>query len=256
MILTDQHTRPDRLINTGTGTVSSAALIKQGDIQRMASLGLYRHESIGSGPYGDWELSSDAEGSLYTRQTRDLTPEEIELRREQLQDQRSLRRAEVQASGFMHDGHIYRSDQNSRMDLTAATLQAQMATDVAAFEQTLGEGWRDAIGTPRITTRDGFLALHAALATWLLTVDAASQVLKKRIAGADLAEFDELEAALSGKAGWPRHPVEWDAETTYASGDQIRHANRYWYALPDVAAGYPPDDVYDLANQTGGWAPL
>jgi hypothetical protein len=77
MILTDQHSRSERLINTGTGTVAAAALIKQGDYARMASLGLYRHESIGPGPYGDWELSSDAEGPLYTRQTRELTPEEM-----------------------------------------------------------------------------------------------------------------------------------------------------------------------------------
>jgi hypothetical protein len=77
MILTNQHQALPRLINTNTGTVSSAALIKQNDVARMASLGLYRHESIGHGPYGDWELSSDAEGPLFIRQTRDLTPEEI-----------------------------------------------------------------------------------------------------------------------------------------------------------------------------------
>jgi hypothetical protein len=35
MILTDQHQAPPRLVNTGTGTVSSAALIKQGDASRM-----------------------------------------------------------------------------------------------------------------------------------------------------------------------------------------------------------------------------
>jgi hypothetical protein len=79
MILTDQHTRPERLINTGTGTVSLAALIKQGDVARMSTYRLYRHESIGPGPYGDWELTSDAEGPLFVRQTRDLTPEEIGL---------------------------------------------------------------------------------------------------------------------------------------------------------------------------------
>jgi hypothetical protein len=35
MILTDQHNRPQRLINTATGTISSAAIIKQGDVARM-----------------------------------------------------------------------------------------------------------------------------------------------------------------------------------------------------------------------------
>jgi hypothetical protein len=77
MILTDQHKRPPRLINTGTGTVAFSALIKQGDVARMSTYRLYRHESIGPGPYGDWELSSDAEGPLFVRQTRELTPEEM-----------------------------------------------------------------------------------------------------------------------------------------------------------------------------------
>jgi len=77
MILTDQHKPPPRLINTGTGTVSSAALIKQNDVARMSTDRLYRHESIGPGPYTDWELTSDAEGPLFTRQTRELTAEEL-----------------------------------------------------------------------------------------------------------------------------------------------------------------------------------
>jgi len=76
MVLTDQHKTPSRLVITGTGTVSSAALIKQGDVARMASLGLYRHESVGPGPYSDWELTSDEDGPLYRRETRELTAEE------------------------------------------------------------------------------------------------------------------------------------------------------------------------------------
>jgi hypothetical protein len=76
MILTDQHQHPPRLINTGTGTVASAALIKQNDVQRMSIYRLYRHECIGPGPYGDWELTNDAEGPLFTRQTRELTADE------------------------------------------------------------------------------------------------------------------------------------------------------------------------------------
>jgi hypothetical protein len=35
IVLADQHQRPQRLVNTGTGTISSTALIKQGDVARM-----------------------------------------------------------------------------------------------------------------------------------------------------------------------------------------------------------------------------
>jgi hypothetical protein len=35
IVLTDQHQRPQRLDNTGTGTIPSTALIKQGDVARM-----------------------------------------------------------------------------------------------------------------------------------------------------------------------------------------------------------------------------
>jgi hypothetical protein len=76
-VLTEQHQRPPRLIETGTGTISSAALIKQGDYTRMASLGLYRHDSVGPGPYSEWMAEPDTLGPRYVRQTRALTPEEV-----------------------------------------------------------------------------------------------------------------------------------------------------------------------------------
>jgi len=209
VIFTDQHKAPPRLINTGAGTVASAALIKQGDIQRMASLGLYRHESIGPGPYGDWELTSDAEGPLYTRQTRDLTPEEIEARREQLQTLRSQERVRRQTGTFPHGEHRYLSDREESIPLlTAASIAAQAALAqgpdaVAAYEAALGAGWRDADGVARIDTALGILELHTSFVAWGAACDQASQALKAQIEAAALAAFDALEAAITDGASWP-----------------------------------------------------
>jgi hypothetical protein len=209
MILTDQHKAPPRLYNTGHGNVASAALIKQGDIQGMARLGLYRHESIGPGPYGDWELTSDAEGPLFTRQTRDLTPEEVDARREQLQALRSEERVRRQTGGFPHAGHIYRSDREESIPLlTAAVINAQSALAagpeaVAAYEAALGAGWRDVGGVARISTALGILELHTSFVAWGAACDQASQALKAQIEAADLADFDALEAAITDDANWP-----------------------------------------------------
>jgi hypothetical protein len=209
MILTNQHQRAPRLINTGSGTVASAALIQQGDVPRMASLGLYRHESIGAAPYGDWELTSDAEGPLYTRQTRDLTPEEIEARREQLQALRSEERGNRQTDTFPHNGHRYFADRKDSIPLmTAAAINAQSALAagpeaVAAYEAALGAGWRDAEGVARINTAAGILALHSSFVAWGAQCDAASQALKAQIAAAEPADFDALESSITDDSNWP-----------------------------------------------------
>jgi hypothetical protein len=210
MILTDQHQRPQRLINTGTGTVSSAAIIKQGDYTRMASLGLYRHESRGPGPYGNWMLSADDDGVVYVRQTRALTPEEIEARREQLQSLRSQERVRRQTETFPHtDGHRYLADREESIPLmTAAAINAQSALAagpdaVAAYEAALGAGWRDADGVARITTATGVLALHSSFVAWGAQCDIASQSLKAQINTANPAGFDALEAAITADESWP-----------------------------------------------------
>jgi hypothetical protein len=209
MILTDQHTRPERLINTGAGTVSLVALIKQGDVARMSTYRLYRHESIGAGPYADWELSNDAEGPLYVRQTRDLTPEEIEARRERLQDLRSQERVRRQTSGFPHAGHVYRSDREESIPLlTNAVVNAQLAKDagsdaIAGYEAALGNGWRDIDGVARLKTLPDILALHTSFVAWGAACDRASQALKAQIEAAELAGFDALEAAITDDSNWP-----------------------------------------------------
>jgi hypothetical protein len=75
-ILTEQHKYPPRLLKTPTGYVSSDAIIKQGNIQRMTTLGLYRHNIIGPGPYTEWSLMYDQIGPLFIQETRELTEEE------------------------------------------------------------------------------------------------------------------------------------------------------------------------------------
>jgi hypothetical protein len=175
----------------------------------MASLGLYRHESTGAAPYGDWELTSDADGPLFVRQTRALTPEEIEARREQLQALRSEERVRRQTGSFPHDGRIYRSDLEESIHLlTAASINAQSALAagpeaVAAYEAALGDGWRDAAGVARINTAVGILALHGSFVAWGARCDIASQALKAQIAAAAPEDFDALEAAVLDDASWP-----------------------------------------------------
>jgi len=209
MILTPTQKSPPRLIDTGTGTVSSAALIKQNNVRRMASLGLYRHESIGDGPYGEWELSSDHQGPLYTRTTRDLSAEEIEQRREQLQRLRSAERVRRQIGGFLYNGHTYASDREESIPLmTNAAISAQSAISqgpdaVAAYEASLGAGWRDTDGVARINTAAGILALHSAFVSHGAAVDVASQALKARIAAAAPTDFGATEAAITDDASWP-----------------------------------------------------
>jgi hypothetical protein len=209
MILSNQHQAPPRLINVGTGTVASAALIKQGDVARMSIYRLYRHESVGPGPYGDWELSSDEEGPLFARQTRDLTPEEVEAGRQQLQTLRSQERVRRQTDTFPHDGHRYRSDRDESIHLlTAASINAQSAIAagpeaVAAYETALGDGWRDADGVARINTAVGILALHSSFVAWGARCDIASQALKAQIAAAGPEDFDALESSITDDSNWP-----------------------------------------------------
>jgi len=62
MILTEQHQRPERLINTGAGTVSLDALIKQGDVARMSTYRLYRHEEAAQRAEAEAEAEQEAIG--------------------------------------------------------------------------------------------------------------------------------------------------------------------------------------------------
>ena len=61
-----------------------------------------------------------------------------------------------------------------------------------------------------------------------------------------------MEALESDLAGFP----EWDASATYSEGDTVRHQGQRYVALPDVATGIAPDDVYDADANTGGWKPV
>jgi hypothetical protein len=62
-----------------------------------------------------------------------------------------------------------------------------------------------------------------------------------------LAEREALLAKADNVPNW--------SDKVWVPGDLVWHDGQAWVALPDVDR-YPPDDVYDLATQTGGWAPL
>jgi hypothetical protein len=47
----------------------------------------------------------------------------------------------------------------------------------------------------------------------------------------------------------------WSADETYAEGALVKHDNKIWRAMPDVAE-FAPDNTYDLDANTGGWAPF
>jgi len=210
MILTDQHQPPPKTYVHNGMRYATQPLIDAGDYQALADkAGCYRHESEGPGPYTDWTLTSDADGPLYHRTTRERTAEEIEQRREALQTMRSAERVRRQTETFPHDGHQYLADREESVPLmTAASIAAQAALAqgpdaVTAYETALGAGWRDADGVARITTATGILALHSAFVAWGSRCDAASQSLKQQIAAADPADFAELEAAITDDARWP-----------------------------------------------------
>ena len=49
----------------------------------------------------------------------------------------------------------------------------------------------------------------------------------------------------------------WNKKATYNPNDLVFYEGRTWLALPDVAVGYAPDDIYDEEFfKQGGWAPL
>jgi len=50
-------------------------------------------------------------------------------------------------------------------------------------------------------------------------------------------------------------PPTWDKSEHYSVGDLVTYDNRKWIALPDVA-DFPPDDVFEELDATGGWMPL
>ena len=50
------------------------------------------------------------------------------------------------------------------------------------------------------------------------------------------------------------NPPAWAADADYTPSDLVTHDGKTWFALPDVETGIPPDDVFDLTANTGGWA--
>jgi hypothetical protein len=52
-----------------------------------------------------------------------------------------------------------------------------------------------------------------------------------------------------------RSVPEWSANETYVEGALVKHDNKVWRAMPDVA-NFEPDDTYDIDANTGGWAPF
>ena len=84
------------------------------------------------------------------------------------------------------------------------------------------------------------------------SVDSLSDVIRelsapKRVEGLFSDEIHRLDLfnALS----------DWQGDTAYAEGTMVKHNGKMWKALPDVEPNSPPDDVYDLKANKGGWAP-
>ena len=49
---------------------------------------------------------------------------------------------------------------------------------------------------------------------------------------------------------------EWQQSATYKEGDQVLRGGKLYQAMPDVAKGIAPDDVFDADANTGGWKPV
>ena len=54
---------------------------------------------------------------------------------------------------------------------------------------------------------------------------------------------------------WLKGIPEWNADSHYVEGEMVKHDNKVWRAMPDVA-NFAPDDTYDIDANTGGWAPI
>jgi len=203
VILTDQHQSPPRLVNAGDGTVSSAAVIKQGDVGRLAELGLYRHESEGSGPHDDWALASDAEGPLYTRQTRALTAAELDAAREQKRNELYRRRVQAEKADFTHsDGRQYDGGDDTLHRLSVVARQITLALMAGTPDDTVvvQGGWRDVNDVGGPSTIAELQALLDSHYQHGVACEANSQTLKAAInAAATAADLDAIDL----EAGWP-----------------------------------------------------
>jgi hypothetical protein len=98
----------------------------------------------------------------------------------------------------------------------------------------------------------GILSINGVTKPDALVLSEADGSLRVRVDGQTIRVLFAENAIRPEEAQALPH---WDADTEYQPGDQVQHGGGYYYALPDVVTGYPPDDMYDLANQTGGWAP-
>jgi len=96
MLLTSSHQIPPRAYVYNGLRYATQPLIDAGDYQALADkAGCYRHESAGPGPYTDWALTSDADGPLYQRETRELTNDEQEARLQQSREQQEITRLQA-----------------------------------------------------------------------------------------------------------------------------------------------------------------
>jgi hypothetical protein len=131
-ILTEQHKYPPRLIETPTGYISTDAIIKQNNINRMSIFSLYRHNSIGPGPYTEWLLIYDEIGPLFVRETRELTEEE---KTKQLQNERaSLNITRLQARLTLIDLPDISNTYNNAWEAILAWISTQDDATKAFFE--------------------------------------------------------------------------------------------------------------------------
>jgi hypothetical protein len=135
------------------------------------------------------------------------TEEPIDLEQYRATKHRHRQQAlsEAQYSTFIYNGNTYDCDDNSRSLINGAVVLASVALGAGTQEAlddytaALGAGWRDADGTPRITTAMEMIALGQALAAHIATTDAIGQVHKAAIDAA--TTVDEL-AAIDPTTGY------------------------------------------------------
>jgi hypothetical protein len=127
----------------------------------------------------------------------------IAKRREEKRKERKRALWSAQNTTFSYDSHDYDCNVNSRLLITAAYSLATGAIAAGTqqalddFSATLGAGWRDADGIPRLTSAAEIVGLGQALMTHIAITDSVSEGHKAAINDAQtLAELDLIDPTL------------------------------------------------------------
>jgi hypothetical protein len=195
-ILTTSHAEPPIKVETPTGAEYFQHLLHRLSYAELSALGLYRHVSIGDGPYTEWTLIEDEDGPLYQRETRERTPKEAEAYKRLLLKNLYRRRVQAELSPFLHEGRRYDGGDDSVKRFATVSQQITWALMAGADASTviIPGGWRDVDGVGGPQTISEVQSMFQSHYTHMTACEANSQRLKQEILKRTDVDID---------LGWP-----------------------------------------------------